>query len=915
MSPEFFDKLNAIDQIISKDWSQINFDSEIKPFLDQKSTESYFYNKLESPNWLEVLSKSGVFLNPPLAERNDTGLVSSYPMWHPINYLANIAKEKPKEVTEILLTFVENTDNFYIQQKVVEIIGSLPARYAKLFVSSLKSWSMDLSNRYVSDLISSYILQLLRKKLWKESIELLEFEMELFWENGKETGRGIDLWSIQDILDELITAGKRDSAFMLLTFSFLCKQLNRSLEQSKRNSPEDYSQTWRPTIEKSEVSEGFESFDNMLVDAIRDCLSPEKMPDKFIHELQKYPWFIFRRMELHLIKVCKANTTEFSTQYLTKEEFLLEPALWTEYSLLLKKKFSLLSPDTQKVLIEKIFEVQKNARLAIYTEQHRKEWILRRLTVIRKHLHGAHEDYYQALKNELKTEKKRIAVNDTVGWFSNEQDEKDLLSVDELVRELTSPLHKSPLVKDSLRSILENDPQTLYEFLDFLSKSDPEYVLEALKGLNQAVRKRRSINGDVLVDICYQQFVRKSVFEDVQANALLSEANNLFFDLLSNEKKSFTIQCLQKLSSIIEVLVKDSRTEAPKTAQDVGAMLLNSKRGRAIYCMIHFGQIANDFAKELMISEPTTNLIDHTIASLIQEMEDTSHQPQNLARAACGEWFPYIVSWKLSEAEYLRDVIFPTLKNIIEIDKDVAWLMYLEHSAPYAKCFELLDELYKTTILNLRKFEVNHEQIAKGLSMHLAAFCAQGKLGQTAEKDVLYQFFCTASIALKEHFVGFIGENIFRRKPHPLAAERFQCMWNQHLKMIEHKLVPTDDLTYLRQFGWWFISDAFETKWALENLEKCVSHIHSIEPNSLVVQKLNKLKSIDVNKVLRVISTLYVPGKDYYFRGEEISCFREILCHAFASKDKGDGELAFFVANQLGSLGLIELRELIVTKD
>ena len=102
---------------------------EVKKALElirkRTATHDYFFSKLSSPDWIEPLEKAGVFLTPPDAKREATGI--SFPSWPEAEYLSRMAGLLPETVLSIMLK-TPPTDNVRIHDNFASAAAAMPGQ-------------------------------------------------------------------------------------------------------------------------------------------------------------------------------------------------------------------------------------------------------------------------------------------------------------------------------------------------------------------------------------------------------------------------------------------------------------------------------------------------------------------------------------------------------------------------------------------------------------------------------------------------------------------------------------------------------------------------------------------------------------------------------------------------------------------
>ena len=98
---------------------------------------SYFFSKLESPDWIEPLVDAGYFADPPPPRFN--GDYVSYPAWPESKYLARMAPVAPTQVAEVIGQ-VPVTDNVSVHRDLARAVIHLSAESMAQWAAKEARW-------------------------------------------------------------------------------------------------------------------------------------------------------------------------------------------------------------------------------------------------------------------------------------------------------------------------------------------------------------------------------------------------------------------------------------------------------------------------------------------------------------------------------------------------------------------------------------------------------------------------------------------------------------------------------------------------------------------------------------------------------------------------------------------------------
>ena len=73
--------------------------------IEKETDRQYFFSRLKNPRWIQPLAERGCFKSPPDAQHLPDGYVQ-LPFWPELQYLKNICKDAPKEITQEIIQIV-----------------------------------------------------------------------------------------------------------------------------------------------------------------------------------------------------------------------------------------------------------------------------------------------------------------------------------------------------------------------------------------------------------------------------------------------------------------------------------------------------------------------------------------------------------------------------------------------------------------------------------------------------------------------------------------------------------------------------------------------------------------------------------------------------------------------------------------
>ena len=105
----------------------------------------YFFDRLNSPDWIEPLRCEGMFKDPPPVERE--GDYIRFPAWPESRYLARIASAVPELVRDIALSI--ETENVRVHEDLVQAALVMPTEIAAPWARKEARWLRSQTTIYL----------------------------------------------------------------------------------------------------------------------------------------------------------------------------------------------------------------------------------------------------------------------------------------------------------------------------------------------------------------------------------------------------------------------------------------------------------------------------------------------------------------------------------------------------------------------------------------------------------------------------------------------------------------------------------------------------------------------------------------------------------------------------------------------
>lgn len=372
MKTAFFDDLDRLDSLIAAGPERCNYAADLQPYFTNPQAQRYFFKELQSPDWLELLLRAGLFDEVPhaIVEGNSIG----YPSWPAGDYLKRMAPLSPALVSEIVLTIPE-TSNLRVHDDLATAMISVPAKLASPWANREALWLAKQASIALS--LPMTLGNLMQHLATGEEVgtaltlaapllaildvgseDTRDMKANLTWRLREPRTRA-GLWEYEQILGKNMPSLVEKAG--LDAVSLLCDLLDQAILASDHRGsemrPNDYSRIWRPAIE-DHVQNMNMGVKPLLLTGVRNAAeqiarsNPESLPALVdMLDGRGDSWTVFRRIALHLLRIFSEPSAPLVRAHLLDRANFDEIELQHEYFLLTEKCFGGLSTPDQEVIL------------------------------------------------------------------------------------------------------------------------------------------------------------------------------------------------------------------------------------------------------------------------------------------------------------------------------------------------------------------------------------------------------------------------------------------------------------------------------------------------------------------------------------------------------------------------------------
>jgi hypothetical protein len=900
----------------------------------------YFFDKLSSAEWIKPLLAVSpkTLLNPPDPESRDGGF--SFPGWSVSRYLARVAPQSPEQVLDVIKR-IPATKNFRVHEDFMDAALKMPAAHAVQISRLAEDWLKSEYTYFLPEKSVELALFLAKENLSQDALRLISLvikpiatkkpeseDQESPFNKPKARARFPE-WNYEDLLESKFLTivdllGKPAIEAAKLALIEALKIESRDEEQGAY---------WRPAIEDHGQNAFQEVKDHLLV-ATRDAylIFLKKYPGEIeavFRELTKTKILILKRLAFYLAGHAEVGSQKLVQSILLERENLEETSTWHEVAGILKNWFSRVDAVTRSTLVSWIRE----GRVKTYSdnpELDRGHWQLRMLSVIESETPEELKELFKELVSQHGTvEHPDFHSYHGAGWVgptspisSSELSKMAVTEVLEYLRKWEpSKEWFSPSVDGLGRQLVEAVKERPEEFLsDYkaLFSLNPTYcrsIIEGLGGTNQKFSWEKAL------DFCLWIVTRpnskrasKSEEEDPGFDWARTSGVRFLQKAFDDTTNPLPISLKAIVWQILEPVTKDPDPTDEREAQylsdrnDYYQHCINTTRGTALETVVQYSLWVRR-RNEIKGEAPSLELIPE-VKTVLERHLDLKIDPQVSIRAVYGRYLPWLALFDGGWTQSLLPEIFPKepeLKRHFES----AWFTYIVFCGVYDSTFALLYDYYSQAVQALGKLDADYKQTGSyepnsRLAEHIVLAYGRGLKGSSELVDA---FFKAAPKTIRAHAIDFIGRSLKGDKQEKIPEAihtRFQKLWEKRA-VEDTKNVAGE----LKEFGWWFVSGAFEPSWAIDNLTSAVERVAEAEPDTFIMETLEQYVISEPMRVLK-FAEVYAAGPvkkgNVWFIKDH---FRQLLQKLKAQLAPQDQDRFKALINRLGAAGYLEFRDLI----
>ncbi len=961
--PRFFDKMDQLDAAMSRYGGAPSALSDVAEYLTDCDIRREFFKRLQNPEWIPSLEEAGYFKSPTEVKRLEGGGVQ-YMRWPAADYLARMASQAPEQVAAILAEV--QTDNPSVVGDMVKASLEMPAKVAISLVPNICQAARAGTLWIHFKDASALCVRLAEGGEINEALSLADALFSVKFKEGDDVPPRLDEYWYKDGLKKVVPVLATASAREFLRM--LCEWLKATVEAKGNTDVEsgsDYSDVWRPAIEEHEQNRDYD-FAGAIVGYVREgfelAIEAKSLSlDESLQILEKHPYLVFRRIQLHLIGEFAEQNPEFVRDTMLDRSLFEDYGCKHEHARLLGKRFGMLDSDQQAQWLQWVQEIPTAELKEVLSDpgdpdasqRYRDYWRFERLHWVRDYLTGGHKEFYEQMLAQC-GEPDMADLNFRSGsprWGSESP-----MTVDEL---------QAGTFEDAVKAVSEWEPRgnefmgpniegLASTFGQYVGTNPEQFSREAhvlvgrpspfvrrfITQMREAVSSGREIDLSGVLKLCQwviSQPVEKRTTPGYEQGLLVDRDWQWTRDEIcgflrtvctvdSGGVAKYSPEDLrEQVWELLNPLCHDrpgslhesSHSQGDPRVQDYLNFAINTPRGRALETAIEYARWVANHVKQVDGKNEIVPGGFDVMPEVRQMLEWQLAEANKTVEAAAILGARTGLLWWIDK-QWLTDKIchlFPldAMRETPPVPESWAgWNAFLVWSGPHIEFYRALKPQFAHAVEQVGNVESkggHREEPVRRLGEHLMILYGRGHLALDEDDGLIRRFIANANSALRRHTISFVGQSLDGDAEIPKEViERFMALWEEYWLGFGMKDAAEKPDTWL--FGWWFSCGRFPEQWALEQLEKFVEVSSTPEPDHAIMKKLAEIAHFDIARSVRILDSVFRGDKEGWRISSCADQAKAILGEAM--KDTGEAkEKAVALINYLGRRGFTDFGKLL----
>ena len=837
---------------------------------------TYFFDRLENPEWVSALALRGFFDGAPdPVDADEPGYVQ-FPPWPEGRYLVRMTPAAPLAVATILKKLPPSA-NPGVTRILLQCVQALPSEQFQELAPQTAKWITDPAAAvfidHFADEAAAAIARLMREGKVKQGLKAAKKLLSLKRRSGatsrspddetppllpEPVGRISD-WeyeqAIKQILPDLVdSAGIRG---LELFSRLLTIAVKFSRHQDEPPDSDGHSYIWRPAIE-DHAQNSDHGVRWALVTAVRDAavrLARASEEDlQAVVEMLEAGTLLHRRIALHVLAVVPGGA-ELAAERITNRVIFDEGRLKHEYAEFLRSRLGEAPREARRTLLGWVLagpDLERFRRRhsaasvedeVAYVEIWQRDW----LSIVVDHLSGDDmEQYHELVAKRGEAEHPDFPYWSESGFVDETPPSAEAMnemSVGAVIEYLASwepdeggGWGFSPSMRGlgrKFEAVVSDRAADFAVAANGIEALDPTHVRSFLGGLEAAVKAGALVPWDQPIRLIASVLEHPFEVEDDTLDRgrdpgwgwTRGQAASLIQKGVADRDNRVPFELREAVWGVLEPLTRDpnptpadEETEAGYSSVDPLTLSINTNRGKAMHAVMAYALWCR---RELDARDIDTgagfDLIPE-VRTVLEEHLDPDSEPSLAVRAVYGKWLPWLI---LLDERWVADNIARILPLAPELAvlRDAVWNTYVGWCPPFNQAYEVLQHEYEAAVERVPSEGTvdltGNERADAKLGEHLVTFYWRG----CQQPALLERWFERADDELAARVMDFLGRSLNNTEGDidPEVLQRIRQLWDLRLEAIARE--PEAHKSEADAFAYTFASAKLDDDWSLASLE------------------------------------------------------------------------------------------------
>jgi hypothetical protein len=287
-----------------------------------------------------------------------------------------------------------------------------------------------------------------------------------------------------------------------------------------------------------------------------------------------------------------------------------------------------------------------------------------------------------------------------------------------------------------------------------------------------------------------------------------------------------------------------AKEESDPRISDYLSFAINSTRGKATEAALEFAAwIANQIKEDKTVPGGMHSLAE--VKSMLAWQIDPANrsiEAFSIIASRLGLLYWIDKDWVRENIDSIFDL------KALEQNRDeawgwAAWNTFLVWVRPHIELFNLLRSQFNYAVEQVSSVNPAanaREQPFYRLGEHLMVLYARGNITLESDNRLLQRFLSAGDVQIRSHAIAFVGRSLRGDDSvPPNIVERFMKLWDWYWAAIGRKDVQ--EHKKLETFATWFACGIFPTEWALRQLDQITRIVAIPEPDDGIMEQLAKI--------------------------------------------------------------------------